>query len=373
MKINYKNINRQLLTQLISEKHSLENNPAVPNEMEDGKFLQNLFFSRYAKLYRECIRINESNDVTVRDAMMNSSAIIPRVMKLEAQHKDKLEALAIEIVKKHFGLVDELEFTGELTSEFDMSAANSEPNTKIKLNLDSYEEVLKAKDEVHKRRLINALIQGGANSLNGLFHLYRDELNDIDHRLYTLYQILIPNAEIMYYFKTLDGAETAGGKCELEIPEDPNAAPKVNTSAMCFPILVQELAKGVLETISLNGLPENKEFAQYVLGRADYYKAENWDMLLGIPLWQNIMDLIGPDEQHLKHQVFFDLVKMEVDDFNDMLPEILSKSNKGQTLIDNMLTEIKHDMRMDSVADSLYRLDNDDLDYGDLTDLDLKF
>lgn len=373
MKVNYNNINKKIVSELISDNHSLKNNSAIPYELEDGKFLQNLFFNRYAKLYKECIRVTHVKDVNRQTAMMGSTLMLNKIINIESQHAEKLEQLAIKIVKDYFNLTDELDMNAKLTTEFEMGGIQKEPDMKAKIELDSYEDVLKMKDEINKRRLINALIQGGANSLNSIFYLYKDELNDIDHRLFSYYSILIPNAEIMYYFNQIDGGESAGGKCEIDLPEDPNAAPMIIASSICFPVLVQELSKGVLETISLQGLPEDKEYARFILKRADYYSAEGWDMLLGIPFWENILEIIPLDDQNLKHQIFFEIVKLDVDSFNEIVPEILSKSNRGKEYIIDMIKDIKHDIKLDNISDTLYDLDNDDLDYGDLSDLDLRF
>lgn len=391
--INYKLIKKSLVVDLLSGKTSLENNPGVPSEYEGGKFLQNLFLDRYKKLYIECNRVNNTQELNVIDVARNSSMILQKIMRIEAPHREQLTKLALNIVREAFEIdEDDVTFEAKISSDpIDMGEAQEKPvdENDPSIEFNSYEEVLQAKDEVKKRRLINALIQGSANSFNSIYHMYRDELNAIDHRLYTLYQILIPNAEISYYFHEVSkSTSTAGGKCEVKYPktekddkdnEDSNnennktESTRVIASALAFPILIQELVKGVMEIISHNGLPEDQHLTSIVLDRSDYYGAEGWDMLLGIPLWQNLVSLVDLNDYGLKHQIFYDLVMLETEDFNKVIPEILGKTLKGKEIMDDIVKNIKHELKMDNISSTLYDLDEGDDDFIDLKDIDTKF
>ena len=50
---------------------------------------------------------------------------------------------------------------------------------------------------------------------------------------------------------------------------------------MTFPVLVHELHKGVMEYLSLHGLPGDKELRQKVMDKTDFLEDEMWDLRLG--------------------------------------------------------------------------------------------
>lgn len=368
-------IKQSLVKKLITDTHSLGGNPFIPNQLGNGKFLQNLFFDRYDKLYNETVRVNQTNELSVSEVIANSLGLLGKVRLVEEQHKESLEKLAVDIIRSEFGISEkdlkieaELVFDNKEFVDIINNIQNNKPN--INIQFDSVLDLKNVKTDIHKRRLINSMIQGVANTYNNYFHMYTDELNNLDIRLATLYQILIPNAEIMYYFMDLDdGLGVPGGVCSVcendSKESDEDGDYKIKAKALCFPILIQEIIKGIFEVISIQGLPENNNISQFVLSKSDAIAYEGWDMLLGIPMWKNIMQCIGTNYHNLKHHVFYELVTLPMEDFFDLMPEFIGNTNRGKEEMEKICKKIQHDLRKSDLSDLLYDLDDSDDEFID--------
>ena len=167
----------------------------------------------------------------------------------------------------------------KLVDDFpDFSNVRKSPTNEVKLEIDSKEDVIRIKNEVHKRRMLNAIMQGMSNRFNHIYHMYRDDFNKMDRRLIDGYQKMMTSAELAYFMMDTS-QKKSGGFCSVKVPKSETEPFVIDVEAMSFPLLVHELIKGTLEVISLQGLPENQEEVKYIFERADYYEAESWHML----------------------------------------------------------------------------------------------
>ena len=67
--------------------------------------------------------------------------------------------------------------------------------------------------------------------------------------------------------------------------------PQVSAQATCFPVLLHELIKGVLDLVSLYSLDQSLSAAeqQYIMNQADKHWDERWYYLFGPGLWDILM------------------------------------------------------------------------------------
>ena len=127
---------------------------------------------------------------------------------------------------------------------------------------DGVEEMMgafeKFNDEVAKRRLLNAMIQGSAKKGHYMFELVYDKLEELERGIVRKYGILMSVNDSLYWLfpdemilTTGDGGGFAG-KEEIDTETGP---PTVRARGVFFPVLVHELIKGVTEILTTQGQP----------------------------------------------------------------------------------------------------------------------
>lgn len=369
----YQLINKSLIETLKNKNHSLKNNPIIPDSISKISYEEELFIKRFNNVYNKCKSVLNKNSITLNDLNSVSSKLLPEIVNIEREKKEQLEKLALEIVLKEFDVPEgELDITCELTNRenISLSEIRKEPDYGTNLQFDSIEEVKEAANEIHKRRFINSLIQGSAKKLHHIFNLYDNEINAIDYRLLNNYQKLMALSDLSFFTYDESIASFPGGIVKVEVPKDDNGKIKIHAKGLTFPVLIHELVKGLMEVIALRGLPQKSELAKFVLGKSDYLGAEFWDMRLGVGLWENFIEHIEPEDFHLKHHIFCDLVELPVDEFIEKMSEIIGGTKRGKKIINDIVYNIKQDIKRDDVEDSFYELEQEDEDDIDLNNFD---
>lgn len=367
---HYKKINPELLKDIINGKHSLAGNPSLPSDiLEDDEFLVKIFAKRFESLYNEGKRVMKKDDIKTIDVIKSSTTLVELLNNIEKEHKFDLEELAKKIVTDEFDVDPQfVKLNVKLINNFpNFDHVRKNPTSNVKLEIDSKEDVLRIKNEVHKRRFVNALMQGISNRFNHIYHMYRDDFNKLDRRLVDGYQKMMTSAELAYFMMDTK-TKKSGGFCSVQVPKNENEPFIVNVEAMSFPLLVHETIKGVLEVISLQGLPEDENEVKYIFERADFYEAESWDMILGVGIWDAIVDQMSLEAFSMKQHIFYELVILPVDEFHETMQEILTGSKKGKLIIERMVKKIKNDLAEDEKLESLYRLEDYD-DYTNIQDI----
>ena len=197
------------------------------------------------------------------------------------------------------------------------------------------------------------MIQGAAKKCNHMFHMYDDELSDIDPKLANKYSKLMSAADYMYYVIPKMENGVNGGVVRVQFPTKENPKAVIHAQAMAFPVLIHELVKGVMELISAHGLPKDKRIGKFVVDKADFLAAEPWDMRLGPALWSRFTNLFEADDFPLKHHVFSELAALPVDEFNMKMKEIMANTKQGKKIITDIVNEVKQDLREEEANEAM--------------------
>jgi hypothetical protein len=222
----------------------------------------------------------------------------------------------------------------------------------------NHEELMNAKDEVAKRRFLNAMIQGAAKKCNHMFHMVEDELTSIEPLLVNKYTKMMASADFMYYVIPKMEQGVNGGVVRVEFPTAENPKAIIYAQAMVFPVLIHELVKGVMELLSAHGLPKNKKMGNFVIEKADYLAAEPWDMRIGPALWGKFTDAIDADDFKLKHHIYAELAALPVKEFNHNMREIMGGTKEGKSIIKNIVNDVKSGLQEDEFNDAMGNQDN---------------
>lgn len=339
----------KLEQELRERKHSLGDHPIFP-ESNETHFEEKIMGERFTDIVREVKRHFNVDNINNEKIPQEMGKAIHECMKIESQNKETLQELAIKMVREEYDIPEDVvDIEAELVEEVNMedTKLNPTPINIEEIDFDSHEDIENANAEVYKRRFVNALNQGAAMKTNHIYHMVDDDLTRINPTLPTKYGKMMSAAEYLYYIQ--DNIDTSpaitGGLVKLELPIKEGGKPKIKAQAMVFPVLVHELVKGVMELLASHGLPKCPKKRKYVLGKADYLKAEPWDMRIGPALWGKLTNVIPPEDFHLKHYLYGDLVQLPTKEFNTTMKEVMAGTKRGKEIINEMLTEIKNDLQ----------------------------
>lgn len=369
----------------------LSKNPAFPNLGDAPQSFEQLVASkRFKDVVDKVKRYTGQQNLSGQNALMQLQMAMMRgvqeLFRIQANHKEYLENLAVDLVRKEMGVrPDQLQYDAKLVGmgEIDMSGFSKEgeepEEEEIKQNFQQQEEDIedfisafeRFDIEKAKRRFINALIQGSSKKGHYMFELVRDELDRIDPNLLNLYGIVMSVNDLMYWvlpdqmMDMMMSQSGVGGKEEVDIETDP---PTVKARGLFFPILVHELIKGTMEVLGTQGLPDDPKQAEMVMASTDTLANEIWDLRLGPVLWEKFLAayperLFEEDKKFIQSYLFARFSALSADEFFRLAKMILKGDAKATSILDRMVTEIVNHLNEVHSDD-----DEDTSDYGDEDD-----
>jgi hypothetical protein len=203
--------------------------------------------------------------------------------------------------------------------------------------------------EVEKRKVINAMIHGGAVSKNYAYQLLSNELGAIDRNLLTLYGVAMAGSELGYFASpdamakmALQHPELQGGSAEVDFENE--QTPVVRARGMIFPMLVQEITKGLMELVSYEGLPEDPKAAREVIDKTDFVDHESWAMIMGRGLWTRFVGALGGDEDEITMHLYNRMVQLPAPEFNRVMKTIQGGGPQAKEAVKRLAQDVRMDM-----------------------------
>lgn len=375
---------------ILSKQTPYSNFPAIPNM--DRDFVE-LISSKRFKDSVEKVRMAMGDTRIIQGGnalmqlMMTVGQAMQRLVMIQSQNKEELEALAVELVKNELGIPDgAMQFDAELVMQ-PMGAAQGMQSEPEMPSEEEIEELMGDMEnfnlERSKRRFINSLIQGAAFKGGHMYNLVRDEINAINPQLMNLYAVTQALMEHAYWiFPDMEGMAGSGGgqmgQSEVDEETDP---PTVKAKAVTFPLLVHELVKGVYEIFGTHGLPDDPRQQEMILSAEDTLPAEIWDSRLGPVFWEKFLatyplELFDEDKKHIQHYLFMRFSALSAEEFMRVAKLILKGDPQGEKFIQGMVNDIVKELKEQDYKEAM-GYDDEDEDYGDdygdvdLSDLDL--
>ena len=341
------NLPEHIVSALQSNATSLGKCKCFP-QYEDCDFAVAIVSERYEKLVE---MIGSDNRGLLKREL---SRLIGECKSIERECKGALEKLCTKVVTELFNIPDDtVDIKVSLVDKVDASSQRMTPEESVDFTFDNIGDMNNLTGEIHKRRVLNALIVGAALDYAGRVSSYIKDLFEINPDLPSNYKRIMAYNELLSYVEedTLSSDESAsdGGKVDVSLG-DPNSAVSIKAEGVIFPILLEETIKGILELAISHGLPHNKKKAMYVVGKADFKLAELWDMRLGTVLWAIIEKQIDGDGIE-PNFLLMELSKLQCDDFNDIMTEIFAETRDGKEILNRIVDQIRHDKDKDDFDD----------------------
>jgi hypothetical protein len=340
--------------ELKKKEHSLGGCSIIPDGEEYSLF-ENLVNERFREV---CNKVKRANDTDKLDDKLILGSLLPNVyeaMSIETKHRKKLQELAVKMIREEFDLPNDIKIEATLTPNINMEKVNLvKDNVTEEMVFDNYDSILDARQEIQKRRFLNAMTQGAAKKCNHMFHMVDDDLTSLDPRLPNKYNKIMTAADYSYFKIPKMDRQTSGGVVRVE--NNDNGYPIIKAEAMVFPVLIHELVKGVMEILSSHGLPKNKKMCKYVLGQSDVVTDEPWDMRLGPVIWSKFTNLFEDEDFNLKHHVYSDLASLPTREFNRVMKEILMNTKEGKKIIKEMCDNVKEDFVREEYEEKMNKM-----------------
>lgn len=341
---------------------------------------------------------NVSDDMVRMAIYREQQLAIATVMSLEPQYREQLRNLGVELAakeegwlpfnktmdqaiqegivtkKRHkdggtvyeFDFVNLLTFLGEKrisASEFRMKAEQKKklelpPN--FSFDIDELTPDEQRELEIEKRNVINALIQGKGKRGQFAYQMVKNRLDDIDPRLYPLYNKIMGANDLMYFtdeqFIEMLGGNAAGSAGKMDSDDDdeneggdeesePNDTYFAN--GLIFPVFLHELFK------AFSIIPSREQWrgmdpsmAMDVMGQTDTMKNEPMNFRVGAELVRKMRTLL-PDELTMepegkKYIPYFDRIVygLPAKQFLDLVGDVVSDNERDNQKASRRFEEI---------------------------------
>lgn len=325
--------------------------------------LEKLGSEEFNDVVREVLRTGKLSMMEIQQTMM-------MIMRLESPHHRELEGLALNTVKKIFGLPDELVDNieaklrgmndGAIEPPDDESSDSPEEDL---INDFTEEEQEIIKKSIDKRIISNALMMGSGYKTHPVLREIKSQIDSIDQRLYPLYTKIMPNMEF-YLWKIPSSFATQGrivlGKSELVFEEKEEEQGEENNirevkgakaEAHLFPILLHEIAKAAVEYLFANGLPQYSEaMNREIMNNSESYKDEHWMKLIGPSLWKYLHDAIDylvkeeGNDYTIVAFILQELSTLQPDEFLSLMDDVIHDGPSAISKLRVIIDEIESDV-----------------------------
>jgi hypothetical protein len=298
----------------------------------------------------------------LRQAVMRSATLVPEIVAAEDGYRDELEMVAAQMVTDAYPIIDyaNIKIDAKIVNMEDIQLPQPDPEEDPSLPDFGEDDPEKMKA---KRRIINGITQGA--SIRGAFGfmLFKEYLDAIDDTLVEKYNEILKlsfgiyddeNAIAMLLAMIAQQQNTPGGESEMEYDEE-NEQFVIKARAICYPMLVHEIVKGLYEIVGTEGFGADKEKNQAIVGAVDKLSNEPRDLQYGKFIYDAISAVYNQsniDDPRVRELFFAELYKSSDNEFfpfiENAINDELTVSQK--TWAKNTMIDIARDLTKDDTG-----------------------
>jgi len=264
-------------------------------------------------------------DKNLMQTLMRTKGLLDEIIAAEDGYRDELEMVAAQMVTDAYPIIDyaNIKIDAKIVGMSDLDIPNP-PENEDPASPDfggDDPEKLKA-----KRRIINGITQGA--SIRGAFGflLFREYLDQLNPELVNKYSEILKlafgiyddeNAIAMMLAMLAQGQKMQGGESEMEYDEE-NEQFVIKAKAICYPMLVHEIVKGLYEIVGTEGFGADKEKNQAIVGAVDKLSNEPRDLQYGKFIYDAISAIYNQsqiDDARVRELFFASLYKLPDSEF----------------------------------------------------------
>jgi len=301
--------------------------------------------------------------------LMTSQNLLKQIVRAEDGYRDELEMVAVQLCKDAYPIIgyNQIEVDAQIVNIGDLNIQQGEENQENPASPDfgsDDPEKLKA-----KRRIINGITQGA--SIRGAFGfmLFREYLDAINPDLVEKYNNILKAAFGIYdddnaiammlaAIAQRQAGQMQGGESEMEYDEDSSKF-IIKAKAVCFPMLVHEIVKGLYEIVGTEGFGQNREKNKAIVQAVDKVEHEPEDLRYGKFIYDALNKLYTEspvDDPRVRELFFAEVYKLEETEFLNFI----------ESAVNNKLTSSQKKWANDTIQDIASDLSKDDTGLDDL-------
>jgi hypothetical protein len=344
---------------LRNHKTSLGTHPSFPPEEEvpfDMLMTKNRFEEVVSKV--KSFNIDNYSEESIKKRIQD---LMKRCKDIEKDFKKQLENICYNYIIDLFQVPDGLvAFDCKIVEKVDSDKAQVKDTETIAF--DNIAHRTRLHDAVYKRRIINAIITGGALRLSWIKKDLIGELYELSPELPSIYREIMGLNEYLLFTKNNIGIseknKKQNGISYLTIGSE-KVKNKILVEAEIFPILLYESIRGFLEMFAAYGLPSSKKECSYVMSKADFINAEPWDMRLGPALWDKLMNIFNEPKTEDLPMILTVLFSQRTVKFNSILQEIFGDTKRGELLAQKILMKVEEEIEVDDFEELMKKKQTD--------------
>ena len=311
---------------------------------------------------------------SLMQTMVRSQEVLDEIIAAEDEYRDELDMVAAQMVTDAYPIIDyaNIKIDAKIVNMNDLDINMGNNNNEEDPSLPDFgtddPEKLKA-----KRRIINGITQGA--SIRGAFGfmLFKEYLDQINPELVDKYNEILKlvfgiyddeNAIAMLLAALAQGQKPQGGESEMEYDEE-NEQFVIKARAICFPMLVHEIVKGLYEIVGTEGFGPDKEKNQAIVGAVDKLSNEPRDFQYGKFIYDAISKIYNEsniDDPRVRELFFAELYKSPDDEFFPFI----------ENAINDELKPLQKKWAIDTMKDIAKDLGKDDTGLEDLDEINMK-
>lgn len=311
--------------------------------------------------------------------MMRTKGLLDEIIEAEDGYRDALESIAADMVTQAYPIIDyaNIKIDAKIVTQGDL---------KLPENKDEEDEEDPASPDFGagdpdllkaKRRIINGITQGASIRGAFAFYLFREYLDLLNDTLVDKYAEVLKlafgiyddeNAIAMLLAMMSQNASQGGGTSEMSYDED-NEQFVIHARAICFPMLVHEIVKGLYEIVGTQGFGKDVEKNKAVIGAVDKLSNEPRDLQYGKFIYDALNKLYADsriDDARVRELFFTEVYKLEEEEFVEFIENIindkLTSAQKNWAM--GEMRDIEKDLKKDDTG--LEDLDEEKKPYRDL-------
>jgi hypothetical protein len=297
---------------------------------------------------------------SLMQTMVRSKAVLDEIIDAEEGYRDELEMIAAQMVTDAYPIIDyaNIRIDAKIGNDFNLQNPPPQEDPTLPDFGEDDPEKLQA-----KRRIINGITQGA--SIRGAFGfmLFKEYLDDINPALVEKYNEILKlafgiyddeNAIAMLLAALAQGQTPQGGESEMEYDEETGQF-VIKARALCFPMLVHEIVKGLYEIVGTEGFGPDKEKNQAIVGAVDKLSNEPNDLRFGKFLYDAINKLYvesDVEDARVRELFFAALYKLDDEEFfpfvENAVNDELTRDQKQWAI--GEMRDIERDLRKDDTG-----------------------
>ena len=311
-------------------------------------------------------------DKTLMQTMMRSQQLLTDIISAEDGYRDALEGIAVDMVTQAYPIIEyaNIRIDAQIVTMGDMNINNTPDETPA-------EDASTPEAVLAKRRIINGITQGASIRGAFAFYLFREYLDVLDENLVDKYAEILKlsfgiyddeNAIAMLLAMMAQNNNQQGGESEMVYDEEEQQF-VIKAKAICFPMLVHEIVKGLYEIVGTQGFGQDPEQNKAIIGKVDKLSNEPRDLQYGKFIYDELNNLFvesNIEDLRVRELFFSEVYKLEEEEFVEFIENLINKSltSAQKQWATNEMKDIEKDLKKDDTG--LEGLDENAKPYTDI-------